>query len=85
MPEHPPVLSFEKINKTYPGVNALKDVSFDVQQGEVHCLVGENGAGKSTLIKILAGAQQADSGRILLAGKPVVSRSPHEAQEHGLS
>jgi len=51
MPEHPPVLSFEKINKTYPGVNALKDVSFDVQQGEVHCLVGENGAGKSRAVR----------------------------------
>jgi ribose transport system ATP-binding protein len=85
MAERPIALSFEKLNKTFPGVNALRDVSFEVRAGDVHCLVGENGAGKSTLIKILAGAQLADSGRILLSGKPIVSHSPHEAQGHGLS
>ncbi len=85
MVEQPSVLSFQHLTKTYPGVVALDDVSFDVRRGEVHCLVGENGAGKSTLIKILAGAQQSDSGQIELNGKPVVIRSPHQAQLLGLS
>ncbi len=87
MPENvqPPLLEMRHITKTYPGVVALNDVTFTVQRGEVHCLVGENGAGKSTLIKILAGAIQADSGQIILNGQPVTIANPHQAQQLGLS
>ena len=85
MPENEPVLEVRNITKTYPGVIALQDVSFSVQRGHVHCLVGENGAGKSTLIKILAGAQQADAGQIILNGREVTIRNPHMAQTLGLS
>ncbi len=59
------LLEMRKVEKSYPGVKALDDVNFTLEQGEVHCLVGENGAGKSTLMKILAGAEKMDSGSIL--------------------
>ena len=55
MPNQPPILEMKNITKTFPGVKALSDVSFQVAAGEIHCLVGENGAGKSTLMKVLSG------------------------------
>ena len=60
------ILGFDNVGKVFPGVRALADVSFDVDAGEVHGLMGENGAGKSTLLKILGGEYQPDSGRILI-------------------
>ncbi|MFP4502919.1 MAG: sugar ABC transporter ATP-binding protein [Candidatus Hydrogenedentota bacterium] len=79
------VLEMRGVSKAFPGVQALDNAELEVRRGEVHCLVGENGAGKSTLMKILAGAQPADSGEILLEGVPVSIRSPHHAQELGIS
>ena len=58
----------EGITKTFPGVKALDNVSFSVDEGEVHGLVGENGAGKSTLMKVMSGVYQADEGRIFIRG-----------------
>lgn len=58
------VLKAEKINKSFPGVKVLSDVSFDLEEGEVHILLGENGAGKSTLMKIFSGLYSVDSGNI---------------------
>ena len=63
-------LAFSDISKSFPGVKALQNVSFSVQGGSVHGLLGENGAGKSTLIKILGGDIRADSGEIVLDGQP---------------
>lgn len=60
------ILKVTEISKSYPGVQALDKVNFDLLEGEVHCLVGENGAGKSTLIEILAGSVIPDSGKIEL-------------------
>ena len=72
------------IVKTFPGVRALDGVTFDVVAGEVHALVGENGAGKSTLMKILAGAQPADSGEITIDGNKVAIDGPRTAERLGI-
>jgi len=81
------VLSMRKINKAFPGVQALRDVDFTLRKGEIHALMGENGAGKSTLIKVLTGVYPKDAGQINLAGaaKAVNIKSPHEAQLLGIS
>ena len=73
------------ITKTFPGVVALDDVTFECCAGEVHAVVGENGAGKSTLMKVLAGVYVPDSGEIALDGKSVRIPSPHAAQQMGVS
>src|SRR5438128_9918 len=63
-----PLLRAANISKSYAGVHALRDASFDLNGGEVHALVGENGAGKSTLIKIITGAVLQDDGEVILNG-----------------
>ncbi|RJP20421.1 MAG: sugar ABC transporter ATP-binding protein [Candidatus Omnitrophota bacterium] len=80
-----PFLEMIGITKTYPGVQALKNVNFRVGKAEIHALVGENGAGKSTLMKILAGAEHMDSGEIKMYGRSVSIDSPHCAQELGIA
>ncbi|MDR0599230.1 MAG: sugar ABC transporter ATP-binding protein [Treponema sp.] len=79
------ILEIRGLTKSFPGVRALDDVSFSVRRGAVHALVGENGAGKSTLIKTLAGIYQAESGEILINGKPSAFKTPHEARLAGIS
>ena len=64
-----PFLEFSQITKRFPGVLALDGVSFAVERGSCHALMGENGAGKSTLGKILAGVYTADGGEMRLDGK----------------
>lgn len=63
------ILSVREITKDYPGVRAIDHLSFDVEEGEVHALIGENGAGKSTLIKTLSGAITPTAGTIVVNGK----------------
>lgn len=79
------VLKLEKINKKFPGVQALRDVDFDLRRGEVHILLGENGAGKSTLVEILSGSLLPDSGGIFLDGEKVNFVSSQEAQNLGIA
>lgn len=79
------VLRAEKINKSFPGVKVLSDVSFDLQKGEVHILLGENGAGKSTLMKIFSGLYSVDSGNIYVNEKREVIRSTKDSQDLGIS
>ena len=73
------------IDKSFPGVHALKSAQFDLEAGEVHALMGENGAGKSTLMKILSGLYQPDSGRIEIEGREQDIGSPRAAQQLGIS
>ncbi len=79
------LLSVRGIVKTFPGVRALDGVDFDVEPGEVHCLLGQNGAGKSTLIKVLAGAHRPDEGEITWQGEPVTLPSPVAALKIGIA
>ena len=79
------VVSMTGIRKSFPGVQALKGVSFSVKAGEVHGLVGENGAGKSTLIKILMGAYSKDDGTIAIEGKEVEIHNPLQAKSQGMA
>lgn len=79
------ILRMVSISKYFPGVKALDRVTFSVNRGEVHALVGENGAGKSTLMKILAGALQPDEGEIYLEGQRVSIPNPQSAWEKGIS
>jgi rhamnose transport system ATP-binding protein len=80
-----PVLEAQSIRKAFPGVQALKDVSFELRAGEVHALIGENGAGKSTLIKIMTGALEADSGTLTVLGKQVRRNDPSVARALGIA
>ena len=78
------ILRLSHISKTFPGVRALQDISFDLKRGEVHCLCGENGAGKSTLIKILSGAYQPDEGGQIFFNGNEVSLTPRTALRMGI-
>ena len=80
-------LEMRGIYKSFPGVRALQNVDFTLEEGEIHALMGENGAGKSTLIKVLTGVYEKDEGQIFLKGlnKPAVIHSPQDAQNLGIS
>jgi ribose transport system ATP-binding protein len=76
-------VEFKHISKHFPGIYALKNVSFSVQNGEVHALLGENGAGKTTLLNILHGVVWNYDGEILLNGQKVAFKTPHDAIIYG--
>jgi D-xylose transport system ATP-binding protein len=84
VPGLPPILAVEHLYKSFGPVEALRDVDFAVNAGEVVALLGDNGAGKSTLVKIIAGAIQPDAGELLFEGRPVVLDSPTAAKELGI-
>jgi len=79
------IIEIRNVGKEFPGVRALKDVSFEIRRNTVHCIVGENGAGKSTLIKILTGAYEKSSGEINLNGKPFSPLKVRNAMSSGIS
>jgi rhamnose transport system ATP-binding protein len=79
------ILELKKISKSFSGVEVLHEVSFSLQPGEVHALLGENGAGKSTLIKVVTGVHQPDDGEILLNSKPVHFGDPRDSRQAGIA
>ena len=79
------LLDIKGVEKTFPGVRALKGVNLTVNKGEIHALMGENGAGKSTLIKVLTGIYQKNGGTICFDGEEINARTPIEANEKGIS
>ena len=78
------ILSMRRIDKRFTGVHALRQVDFDLDEGEIHALVGENGAGKSTLMKVFVGITPKDSGEIHYLGHQFNPRDPKHALEMGI-
>lgn len=78
------ILSTQHLTKLYPGVRANDDISIEINEGEIHAIVGENGAGKSTWIKTIAGAHAPTSGTITIDGKAYPSLKPEQAREMGI-
>lgn len=76
-------VQFSHISKDFPGVKVLKDVSFSINKGEIHALLGENGAGKSTLLNILHGVHPEYAGDVLIDGQKMNFRNPHDAIVRG--
>ncbi len=79
------IFSIKGLSKNFPGIQALKNVSIDIQKGTVHCIVGENGAGKSTFIKILTCAETRTSGEMFFEGKPYNPKTIRDAMHAGIS
>ncbi|WP_449043962.1 ABC transporter ATP-binding protein [Paracoccus versutus] len=79
------VFRAEGLGKTYPGVRANDDISFGVEAGEIHALLGENGAGKSTLVKMIYGLVRPDEGQMALLGAPYAPHDPRAARAAGVA
>ncbi len=79
------LLELNRVNKRFGGLQAVKDLSFTVREGEILGLIGPNGAGKSTLFNLINGVFAPDSGRIVFEGKDITGRKPYEIARHGLA
>ncbi|MEX1307927.1 MAG: sugar ABC transporter ATP-binding protein [Eubacteriales bacterium] len=79
------ILRIEALSKSFPGVQALTDITISFKQGTVHSILGENGAGKSTFMNIVYGVYPGDTGKLIWHGKETVFASPLEAQKHGIA
>jgi branched-chain amino acid transport system ATP-binding protein len=80
-----PLLRVENLSKSFGGVQAVKDVSFTLEQGEIVGLIGPNGAGKTTLINLITGVFPVSGGRILYKGQDVTAQRPFQAARRGLA
>jgi D-xylose transport system ATP-binding protein len=83
--DHQPLLALRGVSKRFGAVQALKDVDFEANEGEVTALVGDNGAGKSTLIKVIAGINLMDEGELRFDGRPVRLHGPKDASALGIA
>jgi ABC-type sugar transport system ATPase subunit len=79
------ILELRDIEKSFPGVKALDSMKIQLEEGEVHAVVGENGAGKSTMMKIITGVYHPDKGDVLLRGKKIKVKNPNEAYAKGIA
>jgi ribose transport system ATP-binding protein len=79
------VVRISGVSRSFGGIRALDNVSFDVARGEIHALLGENGAGKSTLLKILSGVQGLDVGRIEVNGQALPTGEPSASRRAGVA
>lgn len=79
------IMELKNISKTFPGVQALSNMQLQLEEGEVHAIVGENGAGKSTLMKIITGVYHQEEGDIILRGEAVRMKDPNEAYSKGIA
>ncbi len=79
------LLELQGLTKAYPGVIANSDVSFDIDKGQIHAVLGENGAGKSTLVKTIYGLVRPDEGQMLLEGAPFAPTDPRAARAAGVA
>jgi rhamnose transport system ATP-binding protein len=80
-----PILALEQASKSYGAVHAVRGASLSIGAGEVRALVGENGAGKSSIVRLLAGVQRPDSGRVLIDGAPADFHNPTDARDAGVA
>ena len=81
-----PVLRIKNVNKSFGGLQALKDINLEIEKGKVHAIIGPNGAGKSTLLNVCVGLLKPDSGSVTFnGGINVIGKSPHEINQMGLA
>ena len=79
------LLHLNGISKSFPGVKANENISFEINSGEIHALLGENGAGKSTLVKMIYGLMQPDSGNMMLSSESFRPSEPSKARQSGIA
>ena len=79
------LLQLNGISKSFPGVKANENISFEINSGEIHALLGENGAGKSTLVKMIYGLMQPDSGNMKLGSENFRPSEPSKARQSGIA
>ena len=77
------MLSIKEIWKSFGGLTALRNISFDVKQGDIKALIGPNGAGKTTLLNIVSGIHQPDKGEVIFLGEKIVHLSPSKIAQKG--
>jgi len=81
-----PVLKISNVNKSFGGLQALRDINLEIEKGKVHAIIGPNGAGKSTLLNVCVGLLKPDSGSVTFnGGINVIGKSPHEINQMGLA
>ena len=79
------LLEVEALSRSFGGVNAVQDLSFEIEHGIIHSIIGPNGAGKTTVFNLITGLYQPSSGRVVFDGSDVTARPPHELARRGMS